>query len=61
MSREGRGERGNELSRVGKGIMKSGVFKRIRKEIKNSVCVGRGVGKQKREVRERGGGDGRER
>ena len=28
-----------KLSRVGKGIMRSGVFKRIRKEIKNSVCV----------------------
>ena len=40
MSREGRGERGNELSRVGKGIMRSGVFKRIRKEIQNSVWGG---------------------
>ena len=40
---EGRGERGNELSRV--GIMRSGVFKSIRREIKNSVCVwGQGGG-----------------
>ena len=31
-----------KLSRVGKGIMRSGVFKRIRKEINNSVCVGGG-------------------
>ena len=43
MSREGREERGNELSRVRKGIMRSGVFKSIRKEIKNNVCGG-GVG-----------------
>ena len=51
-----------KLSRVGKGIMRSGVFKRIRKEIKNSVCVGRGVmRKQKGGVRKRWGGDGRER
>ena len=28
-----------KLSRVGKGTMRSGVFKRIRKEIKNSGCV----------------------
>ena len=59
---EGRGERGNELSRV--GIMRSGVFKSIRREIKNSVCVwgqGGGVRMQKGEVRKRGGGDGRER
>lgn len=58
---EGRGERGNELSRV--GIMRSGVFKSIRREIKNSVCVwgqGGGVRMQKGEVRKRGGGDGRE-
>ena len=40
---EGRGERGNELSRV--GIMRSGVFKSIRREIKNSVCAwGQGGG-----------------
>lgn len=40
-----------KLSRVGKGTMRSGVFKRIRKEIKNSVCVwGGGVRKQKGEV-----------
>ena len=40
---EGRGERGNELSSV--GIMRSGVFKSIRREIKNSVCVwGQGGG-----------------
>ena len=46
MIREGRGERENELSRVGKGIMRSGMFKSIRKEIKNSVCgEGEGVGK----------------
>lgn len=31
-----------KLSRVGKGIMRSGVFKSIRKEIKNSVWGGRG-------------------
>ena len=60
---EGRGERGNELSSV--GIMRSGVFKSIRREIKNSVCVwGQGGGgcvrTQKGEVRKRGGGDGRE-
>ena len=57
---EGRGERGNELSRV--GIMRSGVFKSIRREIKNSVCAwGQGgVRMQKGEVRKRGGGDGRE-
>lgn len=45
MIREGRGERGNELSRVGKGIMRSGMFKSIRKEIKNSVWAGAGGGK----------------
>ena len=28
-----------KFGRVGKEIMRSGVFKRIRKEIKNSVCV----------------------
>ena len=40
---EGRGERGNELSRV--GIMRSGVFKSIRREIKNSVWAwGQGGG-----------------
>lgn len=59
---EGRGERGNELSRV--GIMRSGVFKSIRREIKNSVCAwgqgGGGVRMQKGEVRKIGGGDGRE-
>ena len=62
MIREGRGERGNELSRVGKGIMRSGMFKSIRKEIKNSVCrEGEEVGKYKGEVRKRWGGDGGER
>ena len=63
MSRKG-GERGEmKLSRVGKGIMRSGVFKRIRKEIKNSVCVcvWRGARKQKGGVRKIWGGDGRER
>ena len=44
MIREGRGERRNELSRVGKGIMRSWVFKSIRKEIKNSVWGGGGGG-----------------
>ena len=39
--------------------MRSGVFKRIRKEIKNSVCVGRGG--EKAEGRGGRGGDGRER
>ena len=47
---EGRGERGNELSRV--GIMRSGVFKSIRREIKNSVCVwGQGGGGENAEGR----------
>lgn len=46
-----------KFSRVGKGILRSGVFKRIRK----CVCVGGGGRKQKGEVRKRGGGDGRER
>ena len=43
--------------------MRSGVLKRIRKEIKNSVCGGgRGVTrKQKGGVRKIWGGDGRER
>lgn len=34
------------LSRVGKGIMRSEVFKRIRKEINNSVCVCGGGGEK---------------
>lgn len=57
MIREGRGEKGNELSRVGDHEIRG--VQNIRKEINNSVW-GEGVGKQKGEVRKRGGGDGRE-
>lgn len=47
---EGKGERGNELSRV--GIMRPGVFKSIRREIKNSVCAwGQGGGGENAEGR----------
>ena len=62
MSREGRGERGNEVQQGWKGDHEiRGVQKDKERNKQQCVCVGRGVGKQKREVRERGGGDGRER
>ena len=59
MSREGRGERGNELSRVGNHEIR-GVQKHKERNKEQCVGRGRGVGKQKGEVRKRWGGDGRE-
>lgn len=61
MSREGKGERGNELSTVGNHEIR-GVQKDKERNKEQRVCVGRGVmRKQKGGVRKRWGGDGRER
>lgn len=62
MIREGRGERANELSRVGDHEIR-GVQKYKERNKEQCVCGGwggRGMRKQKGEARKRGEGDGRE-
>ena len=62
MIREGRRERGNKAQYGWKGDHEiRGVQKDKERNKEQYVCVERGVGKQKGEVRKRGGGDGRER
>lgn len=62
MSREGRGERGNEAQQGWKGDHEiRGVQKDKERNKEQRVCVWRGVRKQKGGVRKIWGGDGRER